>query len=158
MPAKKSGKKGLLAGLVAALVFGGAGYYATGSGILTGVASEGAADANGHIAVATSPVSRVAFVALEPMVLSLGSDARSRYLNFSAHLEVLPEYAAEISHLKPRFQDVLNTYLRAVTEHDLESPAALSRLRAQMLRRLQIVAGNDRIRDLLITEFVLSKG
>ena len=39
---------------------------------------------------------------------------------------------------------------------ELEDPAALVRLRAQILRRLQIVTGEGRVRDLLVTEFVLN--
>ena len=56
----------------------------------------------------------------------------------------------------PRVLDVLNTYLRAVEVRDLEEPAALARLRAQMLRRVQVVTGEGRVRDLLVTEFVLN--
>ena len=56
----------------------------------------------------------------------------------------------------PRVLDVLNSYLRAVEVSDLEDPSALVRLRAQMLRRVQIVTGEGRVRDLLVTEFVLN--
>ncbi len=56
----------------------------------------------------------------------------------------------------PRVVDVLNGYLRALEIQDIESAAALTRLRAQMLRRVQIVAGPGRINDLLIMEFVLN--
>jgi flagellar FliL protein len=51
---------------------------------------------------------------------------------------------------------VLNTYLRALSIADLEESTALVRLRAQMLRRVQIVTGEGRINDLLIMEFVLN--
>ena len=52
--------------------------------------------------------------------------------------------------------DVLNGYLRAVEMRELEDPSALVRLRAQMLRRVQIVTGEGRVRDLLVTEFVIN--
>ncbi len=52
--------------------------------------------------------------------------------------------------------DILNGYLRAVDVRDLEDPSALIRLRAQMLRRIQIVTGEGRVKDLLIMEFVLN--
>ena len=58
--------------------------------------------------------------------------------------------------LKPRILDVLNEYLRAVEEIELESPGSLTLLRAQMLRRIAIVVGDGLVRDLLILEFVLS--
>ena len=37
-----------------------------------------------------------------------------------------------------------------------QDPAALPRLRAQMLRRIQVVLGEGKVRDLLVTEFVLN--
>jgi len=51
---------------------------------------------------------------------------------------------------------VINTYLRAIDPSDLEDPTALLRLRAQLLRRLQMVAGEDLVNDFLITEFILN--
>ena len=56
----------------------------------------------------------------------------------------------------PRVLDVLNTYLRAVEVRDLEQPSSAARLRAQMLRRVQVVTGEGRVRDLLVTEFVMN--
>ena len=56
----------------------------------------------------------------------------------------------------PPIIDVLNGYLRALEVTDIEDPAALTRLRSQMLRRAQVVAGPERINDLLIMEFVLN--
>jgi flagellar FliL protein len=56
----------------------------------------------------------------------------------------------------PRILDVLNGYLRAIDIAQLEDPSALLRIRAHMLRRIQIVTGEGRVRDLLITEFVLN--
>ena len=57
----------------------------------------------------------------------------------------------------PRVLDVLNTYLRAV---DVKRPRGrrprCARLRAQMLRRIQVVTGEGMVRDLLVTEFVLN--
>ena len=61
-----------------------------------------------------------------------------------------------VTNLSPRILDVLNTYLRAVSEVELEDPASMNRIRAQMLRRVQVVAGEENVRDLLITEFVLN--
>ena len=64
--------------------------------------------------------------------------------------------AAEVTLLMPRVLDVLNSYLRAVDPASFDDPGAMTRLRAQMLRRIQIVTGEGRVRDLLITEFVLN--
>ena len=56
----------------------------------------------------------------------------------------------------PRINDVLNVYLRAVDERDFEVPRAMVRLRAQMLRRVQLVTPPGAVRDVLIQEFVLN--
>ena len=58
--------------------------------------------------------------------------------------------------VQPRVVDVLNSYLRAVKVADLEDPSALVRLRSQMLRRVQVVAGPGNVNDLLVMEFVMN--
>ncbi len=98
----------------------------------------------------------ISFVPVTPMVVSLGSNASSRHLRFTAELEVAKAYQPDVILLMPRILDVLNGYLRAVDAAQLEDPTALIRLRAQMLRRVQIVTGEGRVRDLLVTEFVLN--
>lgn len=148
---KKRSKKPLLIGLVIALLAGGGAFYATFSGLLL---AGGAAHDATEDEVAALP--DIAFVPIEQMVLSLGPVAASQYLRFTAQLEVPAAHKEEVTLLKPRILDVLNGYLRAVETADLEDPAALVRLRAQMLRRIQIVTGEGRVRDLLVTEFVLN--
>jgi flagellar FliL protein len=61
-----------------------------------------------------------------------------------------------VERLSPRVLDILNSYLRAIDIAILEDPGALITVRAQMLRRIQIVIGEDFVTDLLITEFVQS--
>ena len=150
-PKKKKSKLPLLIGLVLALALGGGGFYATYSGLLFGAGGED------HAAEETpDPLPDIAFVPIEPVVISLGQGAGKDHLRFTAELEVAKSYAEEVGILMPRILDVLNSYLRAVAISDLEDPSALARLRAQMLRRVQIVTGEVRVRDLLVTEFVLN--
>ena len=78
------------------------------------------------------------------------------FLRFTAQLEVVPDHLAEVESLRPRIVDVMNGYLRAVEPADFEDQMILSRLRSQLLRRIQIVTGEGRVRDLLIIEFVLN--
>lgn len=101
-------------------------------------------------------VGDIAFVPIEPLLISLGPGANARHLRFKGQLETSPKYVSEVETLMPRIVDVLNSYLRAVAETDLEKPSALVRLRAQMLRRVQIVTGSGRVNDLLVMEFVLN--
>ena len=98
----------------------------------------------------------VAFVAVDPLVVSLGFGAEARHLRFRAQLEVPSHHHSEVETLLPRVIDVLNSYLRALEVSDLADASALVRLRAQMLRRIQIVTGAGRVNDLLIMEFVLN--
>lgn len=149
----KGGKKGLLFGILAALVLGAGGFFATYSGIIGGADGDKDEQAKPKSA---ERLPKVAFVALDPLVVSLGVNARSRHLRFGAQLEVPTEFEEEVRHLMPRVLDILNAYLRAVDSRDIENPASLIRLRAHMLRRVQTVTGDGRVRDLLITEFVLN--
>jgi len=96
------------------------------------------------------------FVPLDPMIVNVDDPSGRRFLRFVAQMEAEPGQAAALESMKPRFSDVLNGYLRAVSLADLENPRALDLLRGQMLRRLQTVAGEGKIRDLLIIEFVLN--
>lgn len=149
---KKKSKLPLIIGLVLMLMLGGGGFYAVYSGLILAPHDTAEPAPEEHPA---EPLPDVAFVPLDPMIISLGTNG-ARHLRFSAQLEVPSAYQAEVEHLKPRVMDVLNGYLRAVELHDLEDPSALMRLRAQMLRRIQVVTGEGRINDLLIIEFVLN--
>ncbi|PWK59812.1 flagellar basal body-associated FliL family protein [Roseicyclus mahoneyensis] len=152
-------KKGLLIpllmGLVLAIAGGAGGFWAVTSGPL-------APDPPSEIAVDTAPTESpmppvaVSFVPLETLVISLGPEETSRHLLFTAELEVDPAHAAEVAHLSPRVLDVLNSYLRVISVAELSDPASLARLRAQMLRRIQIVTGTGRVHDLLVTQFVVN--
>lgn len=160
--APKKGKLGLILGLVGALALGGGGFYAIYAGLLDPAALFGGGDhgsehgSNGHEGAGVAALADVAFVPMDPIMISLPPGGTARHLRFSGQLEVAPENAATVAALMPRVLDVLNTYLRAVQARDIEDPAALARLRAQMLRRIQVVTGDGQVRDLLITEFVLN--
>ena len=148
---KKRSKLPVLIGIMLAVLLGGGGFYATYSGMILGSHAEAPADA-AH----PGPLAGIAFVPLETMVVSLGKDSSSRHLRFTAQVEVVDTAVADVTLLAPRILDVLNSYLRAIDTATIEEPSAMAKLRAQMLRRIQIVTGDGRVRDLLITEFVLN--
>lgn len=126
----------------------GAGFYGTYSGLIPWPLS------GGHGEAAALP--EIQFVPVDPVVVSLGRASDNRHLRFRAQLEVNQPYGPEVTLLLPRIQDVLNGYLRAVDATTLEDPGALVRIRAQLLRRIQMVTGEGRVRDLLVSEFVLN--
>lgn len=139
----------LVLGLGLALILGAAGFYASWSGLI--LPSSATASASGP----STPLPDIAFVPVDAIVINLPPGSRSRHLKLTAQLEVNRPAADEVKMLMPRILDVLNSYLRAVELAQVEETGALARLRAQMLRRVQIVTGEGRVRDLLITEFLL---
>lgn len=151
IPEKKS-KMALIIGVLLALLGGGGGFYATWSGaILSSESTEPAATRD-----LEDQSLDIAFIPVDPLVISLGKNASSRHLRFRAELEVPSAYQEEVEKLLPRVVDVLNSYLRAIDPNDLENISGLARLRAQMLRRVQVVVGHGRVKDLLVMEFVLN--
>lgn len=135
-------------GLALAAAAAGAGFYATNSGrvpeALMQLASIGGKDAP------------AVFVPIEPIVVSLPPGAGGSHLKVTAELEVAPGAAGRVESLRPRVLDVLNTYLHAVEPARFEEAGALMRLRAHMLHRVKVVVGAERVRDLLVTEFVVN--
>lgn len=148
---KKKSKLPLIIGAVLFLLLGGGGFFAVYSGLILAPPDPAAESVD-----PASPLPDIAFVPIQPVIVSLGAAADARHLRFTAQLEVNKSHADEVTELLPRILDVLNGYLRAIEVNELEDPAALVKLRAQMLRRIQIVTGEGRVRDLLITEFVLN--
>lgn len=155
---KKKSKLPMILGLVLALAGGGGGFFATHSGMIMGDAPHEDAHAEPHEEDAhpATDMPDIAFVAIDPLVISLGKGAAAQHLRFKAQLEVPSKHKSDVETLLPRVVDVLNSYLRALEVQDIADAAALVRLRAQMLRRIQIVTGTGRVNDLLIMEFVLN--
>jgi flagellar FliL protein len=148
-------KKPFLIGLALAVLGGGSGFYAAQSGVLwVGGASKEEAEV--AETMQDERGAAFAFVAIDPLIISLPGVNGRDHLRFAAQLEVAPSAVTAVEAIKPRIVDVLNGYLRAVDLAELEDPAALMRIRAQMLRRIHVVVGPDQVKDLLIMEFVLS--
>jgi len=144
----------LFLGLFLAFVGGGGGFMAVQMGIIGGASHH--AEEVSEMENTAEEMPALAFVPMETLVINLPESAAARHLLFTAQLEVEPMYSEEVMSLLPRVVDVLNGYLRAVTLSELEDPRALIRLRAQMLRRVQVVVGEGRVNDILIMEFVLN--
>ncbi len=161
---KKKGKLGLMIGLALMLLGGGGGFYAVQAGLILGGSGAATAAAGTTAASAPKPLTEagrdggaaVVFLPVDPLVISLAGPARGRHLRFRAELEVAATQSKEVAHLMPRVVDVMNGYLRAVDPAALEAPGALTALRAQLLRRVELVVGPGRVADVLVMEFVLS--
>ena len=101
---KKKGKLGLVLGLVGALALGGGGFYAIYAGLLDpsalfagGGHGPGGHGSDGHGGAEVAALGDVAFVAMDPIMISLPPGSSARHLRFSGQLEVAPENAATVA-------------------------------------------------------------
>lgn len=157
LPPKRLGRS-VLIGLMFAALLGGGSFYAVYTGMVlptTPSPSQSVATLPDDMGP-MGPLPNVSYVAIDPIVINLGAGSDRRHLKFSASIEVVPRAESEVTRLMPRIVDVLNGYLRAVSVEELEKAGALVKIRSHMLRRIQVVTGEGRVRDLLIQEFVLN--
>ena len=145
-----SSRRPLLFGLLAAFLLGGGGFYAGFSGLVP------LGNSPAETGTPATPIRAGSYLPIDPITINLGSRSDSRHLRLLAQLEVVRGQESEVTRLMPRIVDVLNTYLRAIDLPEIDEPSALIRLRAQMLRRIQIVVGPGRVNDLLIMEFIFN--
>lgn len=158
-PPRKGSKLPLLLGLVLAVAGGAGGFFAVQAGLLGGggagdSAAQAEAGSDGGQGGGQGEAPAAAFVELPPLTVNIAGG--ERFLRFVGQVEVDPARLEEVTALTPRIVDVLNGYLRAVEPRDLESSAALMSIRSQLLRRVQVVAGGEAVRDLLVMEFVVN--
>lgn len=155
-PRRGMGKVGWGLTLVLALALGGGGFYATHAGVLDSVlhsaeATDGEAGEHaGPAGVAPN------FLELDPLTVSVGGAGSIRQLRFRAFLQLAQGAGQDVTALQPRILDIFATYLRAVSVDRLEDPTSLLQLRAQLLRRVQLLVGPDVVDDLLIIDFVIA--
>lgn len=166
----------ILVASFAALLLGGGAFYAVTAGLIDGLLPGGAGHGDqatiqaddshsaygahtdarsgqGDRASASGPAT---FVMLEPLIISLGPESRSKHLKVTLAIDASPGRGPEIRNVMPRVVDILQGFLRAVDEREFEIPRSMDRLRAQMLRRVQLVTPTGSVQDLLIQEFVLN--
>lgn len=98
----------------------------------------------------------IVFVEMDALVVSLGRGNSARHLKIGLTLETVEAYEGEIHHATPKLKDAFTGYLRAVRLSQLQDPAAMARIRSQLLRRAQVVLGDSAINGLLITDFILT--
>lgn len=156
-PRRGMGKMGWIATLILVLALGGGGFYATFSGMVGGgqdmarpIPEQG--DAGGYDTATSDAPS---YLELDPLMVSVGGAGSVRQLRFRAYLQ-LDDRRTDVASLQPRILDIFATYLRAISIARLEDPTALLHLRAQLLRRVQLLTGPNAVSDLLIIDFVIT--
>lgn len=79
------------------------------------------------------------------------------HLQISFHLEIADEaISAELDRELPRIIDQYQGFLRELRPEDLAGSAGGYRLRLELLRRVNLVLGEDRVRAVLIDQFVVA--
>jgi flagellar FliL protein len=96
------------------------------------------------------------FVELDPFMVSISGSDPVRQLRLELQLEIPAGAEDAVRAVTPRLEDTMNTYLRSIDLSDIENPDTLLRMRLQLLRRLQVAAGEGRIHNLLVTQFLIS--
>lgn len=139
---------------VAALSLGCASYFVVGQGLLPGLGTS----SGGSVSLADGGTanSDTVFLALDPFMVTLPRTDPVRQLRLELQLELPKSAEAAVLAAIPRLQATMNTYLMAIDLSDIEDPDAMLRARLQLLRRLQVAAGEGLIDDLLVTQFLIS--
>jgi flagellar FliL protein len=124
------------------------------------VASMGLLTASPQIATAEEATSSTkdepTFLELDPTLIAVGGPGSVRQLRFRAFLQIDPKAGDAVAGQAPRILDICATYLRALDAATLQDPTALMRIRAQLLRRVQLLVGAEAVSDLLIIDFVIT--
>jgi flagellar basal body-associated protein FliL len=100
------------------------------------------------------PEFRVPLGALSDLSISSFGLA-GRQLQAVIQLEVAPNRLDHVKALEPRVVDTLITFLRVLNERDIAWTYGLERLKAQILHRVREVTGEDAVRSVLLTEFMV---
>ncbi|WP_298437055.1 flagellar basal body-associated protein FliL [uncultured Jannaschia sp.] len=149
--ASRGGALKWIAVLVLGLGLGAGGFYVMFTGAADDVLAWKGESDTGSVAS-----SSLTFLELEPIIVSIGGPGSIRNLRFRASLQIAPDADSLARSLQPRMMDIATTYLRAVPMDMLEEPTSLIRIRAQLLRRFQMLTGPDAVEDLLVSEFVMT--
>lgn len=93
------------------------------------------------------------YLDLTPITLSLQDN--NRILKIGITLETLAGEEDYIDANDPKVRDAFTGYLRALRLEQIEDAAFMAQMRAQLLRRAQLILGAENIRSILITDFLI---
>jgi flagellar FliL protein len=122
-----------------------------------GEAKEGGAAAAGAPVIKEGP-DGVVFYTLPDIVVNMqAADGRSTFLKLKLTFELPDEETAD--HLTPnlpRLQDMFQTFLRELRPEDLNGSQGSYQLRAELLRRVNLVAAPSKVNAVLIEEMLIN--
>jgi len=93
------------------------------------------------------------YLELSPLTISLQDNAR--ILKIGITLETLAGEEDYIDPNDPKIRDAFMGYLRALRLEQIEDAAFMAQMRAQLLRRAQLILGVENVRGILITDFLV---
>lgn len=99
----------------------------------------------------------VTFYTLPDMVMNIqSSDGRATYLKLKLTLEMHDaEVATSLQSQLPRLQDMFTGFVRELRPEDLSGSAGTYQLRAELLRRINLVAAPGKVDAVLIEEMLV---
>lgn len=146
-PARRGSRRGLLAMLGLGLAAGAAGFVPTYLGLWS---------PRTLLAAKAPPAAAgIGFVALPVLTVSVPGP-RPRQVRVAIVLEVDERHRGTVEHLVPRVVDTATTFLTGIAPEAYDRRGILEIVRAELATRAAQVLGENRIRDLLLTEFVLT--
>lgn len=147
--------KGMLFGLVGALLLGGGGGFAAYSGMIEipGMGAKKVTHTKAEMAQGSAD--KAAYVMLDPIVVDFGRGGRGGRLRVSLAIETTPVDYDSVDQSKYRIVDTLYSFLRAIKEDDLRDPSKTDLLRSRILRRVLLETPPGMVSDVLISEFVI---
>lgn len=117
---------------------------------------EGAAPAAGAGTIAAGP-DGVTFYTLPDMIVNIQSpEGRTTYLKLKLTLEMKDEaIATKLQSEHPRLNDMFQSFLRELRPEDLAGSAGSYQLRAEILRRVNLIAAPGKVDAVLIEEMLV---
>lgn len=91
-----------------------------------------------------------AFVELPEVIVNLHPESRSRHLKIAVTVAVPPEQRDRLARQEPQLMNAMQAFLRGLDDTDLQGSAGLFRLRDELRRRLQLVAADVTVTDVLL--------
>ncbi|MDP3803599.1 MAG: flagellar basal body-associated FliL family protein [Brevundimonas sp.] len=120
-----------------------------------GAAADGAADPS--LGVIAEGPDGVTFFTLPDMVVNIQSpDGRATFLKLKLTLETHDAHVAEqLQAEMPRMQDMFQGFLRELRPEDLAGSSGTFQLRAEILRRVNLIAAPGKVDAVLIEEMLV---
>lgn len=80
---------------------------------------------------------------------------RGRIVSLVTSIETTSASRSEVEHMTPRIQDIITSFLSSIDADAYDKRGVLEIIRAELSSRTRMVLGEEHMKDLLITEFLI---